>query len=381
MTEPATSDRAIQAWRDLCARLERLGTDVIGDGYAGAEPLEMLEHLADQAVCWLGWSVFHADPSRPLFHRSNDLVTQYGGPNADNVYRHVRIDPAHRYRIAGKMHGCDDFLLTLRAGFMHEPVNGTLAAHTASDLGIGPGDDFEVILGAGGLDVPEGVTMATVREYYFDWRPVEPATFTIECLDPAGPEPAITDDVLADRLDDAGAAIEHSMTYWYHYLEDLRTTQEPNVFAPSRHAAKGLALAQYAFCMFDLAPGDALVVDTDLPPARYWSLHLYPMGTFAHLDVMHRVTSLNHRQAEVGDDGRLHAVVSASDPGVPNWLDTGGRRRGLLTYRWFWPTGDGAPQPAARVVPAAELGGPVTADQRAATQADRRRHLAWRFRE
>jgi hypothetical protein len=375
------SDQAIQAWRDLCARLERLGTEVIGDGYASADPMEMLEHLADQTVCWLGWSVFHADPARPFFHRSNDLVTQYGGPNADNVYRHARIDPSRRYRIAGKMHGCEDFLLTLRSGFMHEPVHGTLADHTASELGIGPGDDFELLLGGDGILIPDGVKMATIREYYFDWQVEEPATFTIECLDPPGAEPPLTDDVLAARLTDAGAAIEHSISYWHRYLDDVWEGQTPNEFAPSHRGAKGLNLAQYAFCMFDLAPDEALVVDTDLAPARYWSLHLYPMGTFAHMDVVNTVTSLNHRQAEIGDDGRLHAVVSAGDPGVANWLETGGRRRGLLTYRWFWPTGDGMPAPEARVVKLAELDGPVTAEQRTATRAARRAHLAWRFRE
>lgn len=373
------ADDAIQAWRELCSRLERLGTEVLGGDYAGADPLEMLQHLADQTTVWLGWSVFHADPARPFFDRHQDLVGRYGGPNADNSYRHVRLDPARRYRIAGKMHGCQDWLLTLRAGFMHEPVHGTLADHTASDLGIGPGDDFDLVLGGDGIPVPEGVVMATIREYYFDWEPVEPATFTIECLDPPSAPPVLDDPTLAARFHDAGAAIEHSITYWNGYLEDVHANGEPNTFQSSHRGAKGLGLAQYAFCPFDLGPDDALVVDTDLPPARYWSLHLYPMGTFEHVDLLDRVTSLNHRQAEVVD-GRLHAVVSAGDPGVANWLDTGGRRRGLLTYRWFWPTGDGAPVPEARVVPLHEVSGPVTPEQRAATMASRRRHLAWRFR-
>jgi hypothetical protein len=375
------TEQAIQAWRDLCAQLERLGTEVIGEGYASADPMEMLEHLAEQTVCWLGWSVFHGDPARPAFHRSNDLVTQYGGPNADNVYRHARIDPAKRYRIAGKMHACDDFLLTLRAGFMHEPVYGTLADHTASELGIGPGDDFELLLGGDGIPIPDGVRMATIREYYVDWQAAEPATFTIECLDPAGPVPPLTDELLAARITDAGAAVEHSITYWARYMDDVWAGQEPNRFAPSKNAAKGLKLAQYAFCTFDLAPDEALVVDTDLPPARYWSLHLYPMGTFAHMDLVNTITSLNHRQVVLGEDGRLHAVVSATDTGALNWLDTGGRRRGLLTYRWFWPTGEGMPAPEARVVKASELDGPVTPEQRAEVRSARRTHLAWRFRE
>ena len=30
---------------------------------------------------------------------------------------------------------------------------------------------------------PEGALSVSIREYYFDWQPREPATFTIECLD------------------------------------------------------------------------------------------------------------------------------------------------------------------------------------------------------
>jgi hypothetical protein len=73
--------------------------------------------------------------------------------------------------------------------------------------------------------------------------------------------------------------------------------------------------------------------------------------------------------------------VSATDPGSRNWLDTAGRRRGMLIFRWFWPTGDGVPSPTATVVPVAEVAGDgVTAATRAATMAARRAHLAWRFR-
>jgi hypothetical protein len=45
--------------------------------------------------------------------------------------------------------------------------------------------------------------------------------------------------------------------------------------------------------------------------------------------------------------------VAAEDPGVPNWLDTGGRHRGFVTFRWL-----DRPEPPpieARVVPLAEV--------------------------
>ena len=182
-----------EAWRDFCRRMEALGDRLQVDEFpsADADRVEGIAHLAEQVVCWLGWSVGAADPRRPAFQRQNDLFTQWGGPNADNVYRHARVDPALRYRIAGRMHSCDDFILAVRAGFMHMERWGTLAEVTASDLGLGPGDEFELLLGGGDepgwIPLPEGAVMVSIREYYFEWKADEPATFTIECLDSSEP--------------------------------------------------------------------------------------------------------------------------------------------------------------------------------------------------
>jgi hypothetical protein len=367
------------AWRDLCRRLEAAGEGLLGAEYPSApeDRAEGFAHLAEQVVCWMAWNVVHADARRPVFHRQNDLVTQWGGPNNDNVYRHARVDPSLRYRVRGRMHGCDDFVLAARAGFMHEPRWGTLLELTASDLGIGRGDDFELELGPGTpVELPEGAVMVSVREYYFDWRAEEPATFVIECLDDDSPAPRVAAPELAARFGATAAAVEHSMRYWNGYMREARAQGTDNQFASSQRISKGLALARYAFCFWHLGPDEALVVDVDVPAARYWSLHLYTLGWFEPIDPAGRVTSRNHLQTVIGDDGRVHAVVAHRDPGEPNWLDTGGRPEGLLTLRWFWPTGEGAPAPATRVVTLPAAVHPGREDELAA----RRRHIAWRFR-
>lgn len=389
LDHPHTAPAALTAWQALCARLDELGTEVLGPDHAGADPVEMLAHVADQTVNWLSWSVFHADPTRPAWHRQQDLVGRYGGPNADNSYRHVRLDPGHRYRIAGHMHGCDDWLLTLRTAFMHQQGT-TVGDLTASELGIARGEPFELLLGGDdGVPIPEGVVLATVREYYLDWTPEEPATFTIECLDPPDEPTPPTDELLARRIDDARASIDHSVRFWSRYLEDGRASGPTNHFLPSHRGAKGLNLAQYLHLYWDLDDDRSLVIDTDIPAARYWSFELYPMGTFEHLDLHDRITSLNHTQlvidrVDAAEHGpRVHLAVGGRDPGWPNWLDTGGRTSGLLIFRWFWPTAPDAapPSPTTDVVAATSLHGPVTPAERRRTMSDRRRHLAWRFRE
>ena len=68
------------------------------------------------------------------------------------------------------------------------------------------------------------------------------------------------------------------------------------------------------------------------------------MGWFEQLDPVHRITSINQRQAQVDADGRVRIVIAQQDPGGPNWLDTSGHPEGLLTFRWFWPRSDPSPR-------------------------------------
>jgi hypothetical protein len=393
----ANGEIALEAWRDFCRRLEAVGERLFSDDFPDAPDARVsaVEHLAGQVLCWTGWSVFHADPRRPRFQRQNDLITPWGGPNADNVYRHTRVDAARRYRIRGRMHACDDFMLAVRAGFMHQPKWGTLFQVAGSDLGIGRGDDFELLVGgaepadpaARWIPLPEDAAMVSFREYYWDWTAEEPAVMTIECLDDDVDAPGgrLDGATLAARLADAAAGLEHSVEYWNAYLRDHRAAGSDNEFAPLMTFAKGLAVARYRECFWDLADDEVLVVDTDVPPARYWGFQCYDLATFDLVDPLDRRVSLNHEQVLVDGDGRVRVVVGARDPGVANWLDTGGRRRGLLTFRWFWAEGD--PTLTTRVLRIDDVLGalpPDTArvgpDERREQQAARRAHHGWRFR-
>jgi hypothetical protein len=388
--QPATD--LIGGWTQTCRRLEALAQRLRDDDFP-QDPLghaEGVAHLAQQAVCWLEWFTAHADPVRPSFQRQNDLVTKWGGPNVENVYRHARIDPALRYRITGKMHSCEEFILALRAGFMHLERWGTVQQMTATELGIAEGDDFEILLGGNGSDPaftvvhPDAIT-ASIREYYFDWRPLEPATFTIECLDNDRAPRPVDAGRLQQGLADAADSIERSLLYWNQYMHEFRAQGVDNTFASPQRITKGLRDGRYAFCFYNLAPDEALIIESDRPDARYWGLQLYTLGWFESPDFANHVTSFNHRQAHVSSDGNIRAVIAHTDPGVPNWLDTEGRQAGLATYRWFW-SGE-QPQLTTRLVKAADVAGLLpagtpridTAARSAQIQA-RQQHVAWRFR-
>ena len=382
----------LSAWHAACERLKAMGEQLTKAPFA-TDPegqLEGFEHLADQLTLWLAWETLHADPSRPFFHRHNDLVSQWGGPNNDNTYRHARIDPAQRYRIVGRMNSCEEFLLAIRAGFMHRPVWGTVAQLTATDHGINEGDDFELLLGGdseGAIELPDSAVMVSIREYYYDWRPLEPATFTIECLDPET-SVSLTATTFETRLNETLNEIEESISYWNDYLAENRAKRIDNSFTDNTvKLQKGLADARYEFCFWDLAPDEALVIDCEQPDARYWSTHLYTMHNFEPVDPYAHISSRNHRQVEISADGRVRFVLSTTDPGVHNWLDIAGRRNGLCTLRWFWPHSETRPEPVTTVVAASEVRSFLPADTPTFTPAQRRTevnarqaHLRWRFR-
>jgi hypothetical protein len=72
------------------------------------------------------------------------------------------------------------------------------------------------------------------------------------------------------------------------------------------------------------------------PTCEYWmiALHNHWMET---LDYVHHQATLNSHSAKLESDGSARFVISHRDPGVPNWLDTAGHRRGTMGVRFVGP--------------------------------------------
>ena len=110
----------------------------------------------------------------------------------------------------------------------------------------------------------------------------------------------------------------------------------------------GFSTQTYIEGLFDLKLDEALILETKLPEkCRYWNFQLDD-EFWGSGDWMNRQTSLNGFSARVDADGGFRVVISAQDPGVPNWLDTAGHQRGGMMGRWN--TCSSAPLPTAQVV-------------------------------
>ena len=136
---------------------------------------------------------------------------------------------------------------------------------------------------------------------------------------------------------------------------------------------------------FDLEEGQALVVRMPATSAKYQAVQLTDMW-FASLEHANQVSSLTTKQSVSAPDGAFYYVVSQSDPGYANWLDSGALSRGTLLLRWDGVEGELVPEqfPTAQLVsleavpqtiPGFER---VSAEQRASVRSQRRRHLQLR---
>jgi hypothetical protein len=119
-----------------------------------------------------------------------------------------------------------------------------------------------------------------------------------------------------------------------------------------------------------------MLIECDRPEADYWGFTLHTLGWLESGDFADRQTSLSGHQVHFDRDDRMRIVVAQSDPGVPNWIDIGGRERGLLVYRWVWAVNN--PRPTSRVIGLHEVRACVPADHPVINEAARRESLSRR---
>lgn len=71
------------------------------------------------------------------------------------------------------------------------------------------------------------------------------------------------------------------------------------------------------------------------------------------LDYRYHQIDVNHKGAQLADDGHVVIVVSSKDPGTGNWIDTASHVRGTMCLRWI--RADHHPKSDCTVVTLSEL--------------------------
>jgi hypothetical protein len=117
---------------------------------------------------------------------------------------------------------------------------------------------------------------------------------------------------------------------WFYLNEPV------NTMTPPRLTPGGLATQFSSAGHFDLDSDQAMIVTVPAAGRDVAPYQGIQLGSrwYISLDYINHQTSLTADQACTDPDGMLRFVISERDPGVANWLELTGRRRGYVQIRW-----------------------------------------------
>ena len=344
-------DQAGQPWKSLDA----MGDSLTDAGSVGAnahaagsdrENADGGRFLAEILVQQVDRQVF-ADPAYPVLRPQFPETAHTGLVNPDNLYENAAIRPDFEYLVRGTRGSSADLVLQVYESL--PGVKGSL--HGVSTLSVDQiefADDgtFEVHVGPtprekNWLDTGEKGGLLLVRWSHSDWATERPGRIEIIRSGNEGiPQPAPDVADVAARIRSAGEAVPDAGQFWVDFVRKVRFLQPDNSVSALRSTGEqGLAGQVSAIGKWNLAPDEALVLTVPKADARYQGVQLGNYW-FDALEWANRQTSLSGGQARLGSDGRYHYVIAATDPGVPNWLDTTGLPEGVFFLRFQGTRGE-----------------------------------------
>lgn len=374
----------LPTWDEQMASLHGVVDELLAtwrpDGATEAE-LQDMNKLALSVLAGGYFTRVYTDAHRPIFMPLWNYAINQGGPDPDYVYSTAEVDPAGTYRISG-WRGTSRFVEITQQTFDMMTVGqlgGSPVPHThdLDELTIDDRGWFEVVLSA---ERPAGhdgdwwpldprTKRLLMRKCSCDWAAEVDARVAIERLDDPGAD--MTPEETARRIGDLRDWVLGMIGFDMALVRYYREHHGVNTFLRSTKidSIGGLPTQAYYDGIHELAPDEALVIETDLPQrARYWQA-LVADDRFCTIDWVNRQSSLNDTQAHIDTDGRFRFVVSATDPGVPNWLDTAGVPWGVIQMRWNHATD--FPDPTCVKLPVAEVRAHLPADTPVVTPEQR----------
>jgi hypothetical protein len=155
--------------------------------------------------------------------------------------------------------------------------------------------------------------------------------------------------------------------------------RQPNVFTNPTRNAEFLATQMQSAGYFQLDDDQALVLTINPGDAGYFVVPVTNDWTITD-NYWDQQTSLNISQAKKNPDGTYTIVVSPQDPGVWNWVSTGGLNQGTISIRFqdIDPESSNLPTVSSQVVPLDELADVLPAGTKYATTQDRLKQITLR---
>ncbi|OAN30329.1 DUF1214 domain-containing protein [Mycolicibacterium iranicum] len=268
--------------------------------------------------------------------------SRWGIDNPDSIYRVIPISGDERYEIHGRVgaHRMTENYFTLWDANM-----GTVAVLNGRTMDVESDGSFTITVDSDPANGRPNHVQSTpeahefyIRDVLLDWDRDDPNHLAVQRL---GGQPSVPARTLDEQADATAAMMAHFANFTGKLSHGIYK-MPPNHFDLAWSADKVGAMRNQVYVMgrFDLGPGEAFVVDVGDGGAEYFTVPLSNIwGTT--LDLVDRTGSLNKAQSTQNEDGTYTYVISPTDPGVANWIDSDGLREGILTLRMaeFGPEG------------------------------------------
>lgn len=384
------ADRVLygEIWREFVAALEGLESLVLADDVP-ARPQDRAEgwrYLLRFLGSGIRVVVPAGDPDYPEFCRMSENGMSWGLDNPDCNYSWARVRGDASYRIGGNRGSARHLEFQVNTGhFGDGNVGGwrTVSSIHGRELVSEPDGSFEIVLSP---EPHEGNWMALepdasfllLRQYMSDWETERPADLFIERIDAEYPQPALTPERIAARMDELVVWLSAGARSWENMSKLILATPANQVaMTKPLEGNAGLRGQSYGLGHYECGPDEAVIVEFEPPECLMWSVQL--SGWYwESMEFGARQSSLNGSQAVLDSDGMFRGVIAHRDPGVPNWIDPEGHESGTIGIRYLFP--DRVYQPTLRTVPAATVRDALPNDTRIVSVDERRRILERRRR-
>jgi hypothetical protein len=339
-----TADGTGDAWARTMAELSRIPATVASLSMDPKNPdlYAQSEWQTLSAIAQFILDFRSQDPNFPKFLPFGNEVLNVN-PVPDYMFRLARINGAGTYRISG-YRGTSRFVEIQEMIGLDEnsaQARKLVSRFELDDLKIGRDGSFSVLLSAtrpagyrgDWIRLEPDVTTLLVREAAYDWAREVDARIAIVRLDAPAPGPQVTPQILDAQLERLPGWVRDRIGRWTEYMTKLRDEGNINTLRQVDFTGSVRGQAYYE-TTFDINPDEALVLETEVPKTcRYWGV-LVGNETYMTVDWTRFHSSINGGQARLDRDGRFRAVISLTDPGVANWVDTGHNKRGVIQFRW-----------------------------------------------
>ena len=345
------------------------------DDQSRAEGIRMLAEYTANAM-----NILFTDTDYPHFVLPDPQHRSFGLPNPHSQYQAASINGEAENRMWCTRGTTADLVIQAVSPTNYGKSGGS--AITLETLKLKSDNTFDVVLSTerpascsekdcNWLNTSGGANIVFVRYTHNDWANERPGRCHIEQVDKVGvsPEP-LTSEKLMEKMATAKLSITGQVQLWDTFAQSLKNRLRPNTLWPPReHSADGLKGKYHSQGYFELEEGQAMVIER-VPPeieggsqARFSGIDI---GNFwwVGLDAHNRQTSLTtgNSYAWPGEDGiagtaddKIRWVISKTDPGVKNWIDTDGRDSGWITIRWQGANPAAMPPSSNKTAPKVQL--------------------------